>query len=52
MDTYQIYDGTDENGIVDTLAPGLDILFYRVGQVRGTQRMNAVVLVTTFSYGL
>ena len=23
MDTYRIYDGTDENGIVGTLAPGL-----------------------------
>ena len=23
MDTYQIYDGTDENGIVGTVAPGL-----------------------------
>jgi hypothetical protein len=23
VDTYQIYDGTDENGIVGTLAPGL-----------------------------
>ena len=23
MDTYQIYDGIDENGIVGTLAPGL-----------------------------
>ena len=22
MDTYQIYDGTDENGIVDTVSPG------------------------------
>ena len=23
MDTYRIYDGTDENGIVGTVAPGL-----------------------------
>jgi hypothetical protein len=23
VDTYQIYDGTDENGIVGTVAPGL-----------------------------
>ena len=48
VDTYQIYDGTDENGIVGTVAPGL---FAQEGRCRrmGSMRTQPATVGTAWS---
>ena len=57
VDTYRIYDGTDENGIVGTVAPGLFAqegrcwrMFYENPVGHGTQCMQPVTWVGRWKF--